>query len=790
MIISKNIEDLQIENMDQYYQEILLNRGIPDIRDGLTKIQRRILFIMNENNYTKDFIKCANVVGLTTLLHPHGDMSIYGTLVNMATDFSNNQILIEPHGNFGTIYGDEYAASRYTECKLNKFSINCLLDNIKENSVDFVPSFDNRKKEPSVLPAKLPLILINGSFGIGGGYMSSIPPHRIESVIKAIKILLDDPEIPVRDLIIKSELYPSFPTGGIIINKNEIINNYCNFDSKGKKSIKIRSKIINDEKNHRLIITEIPYMKYLDGIKKSIKDAISDKDNKKIQGIKNIIDGSEKGKISLYIYCNKEYDLDTIKNQLYKYTLCQSSIPLSAVAVNNNELSIYHNIKEILQDWLEFRKETIKRIKRNNIKNIEYRIHILKGLLTVLKDNIIDELVKIVKSGKSKQDIIYRISNKFSLTEIQATYIAELKLYSLNKFEINKLIDEKNNLEGSLNNEIEFLKNESKINNYINNDLETIFNSKFINKNLMFNTDVINDSEILTEDSIEDEDFILILTKNGYLKKIQNTIRNQKRNGAGISIGNIKENDIPKKILNVNSRDNILIFTTTGKLFVYKCYDLPKTSLKSYGKLISSMVKNENIVTILSLSNEELKNKNLHIISSSKKGKIKMSSITEFTRLNSSGIIYSKVAEDDEIISVNIGDIKEGFSIISVNSKGNVINISHDDIPIVGRVSFGSNIFSNNEIKNGATIINSVIVNNNTEGIIIITENGFGKRVLISEIPIQKRNGVGRLITKFKTKTDRVASVLSYNIEDTEKQLIIMASKSMINIPLSDIIIP
>lgn len=787
MIIKKSIESLQIENMNLYYQEILLNRAIPDVRDGLNNIQRRILYIMNENNYTKDFIKCANVVGLATLLHPHGDASIYGTLVNMAQDFSNNQILIEPHGNFGSIYGDENAASRYTECKLNKFSINCLLDNLKENSVDFIPSFDNRKLEPSVLPAKLPLILVNGSFGIGGGYMSSIPPHKLESVIKAVDILLKNPDIDVRDLVTESNLYPNFPTGGIIINKNDILNFYCNFNSKGSKSIKIRSKIINDEKNHRLVLTEVPYMKSLDSIKKSIKDAILDKDNKKIQGIKNIVDASEKGKICLYIYCNKEYDLNVIKNQLYKYTLCQATIPISAVAVHNGELSLYSNIKEILQEWLVFRKDTIRRIKRNSIKNIEYRIHILEGLLKVLKNDNIDILINIVKTGKSKQDIIQKIEKRFKLTEIQATYIAELKLYSLSKFEIDKLVQEKNELEKKLKNEIEFLKNETKLNNYIIDDLNNISSSKFLSEPI-FNTDVIDDNtEILNEDIIEDEDFILILTKNGYLKKIPNNIRNQKRNGIGISIGKIKENDIPKKIINANSRDNIFIFTTTGKLYVYKCYNIETTSLKSYGKLISGMVKNENIVTILSVSNEELKNDKLHIISTSKNGKIKMTNLTEFSRLGSSGIIYSKVMEGDEIISVNMGDISEDFSVLTVNSKGNVNNVSYKDIPVVGRVSYGSNVFKGTEFKNGITVINSVIVNKDTEGILIITEDGFGKRVLIKEIPVQNRGGKGRLITRFKKDTDKVASVLSYTKEDSDKQLIIMASKSIINIDLSSV---
>ena len=659
--------------------------------------------------------------------------------------------------------------------------MNYLLSNLKDNSVDFIPSFDNRRLEPSILPAKIPLILINGSFGIGGGYMSSIPPHSIDSVIKATKLVLENESISPKVLVETTKLYPSYPCGGIVTNIDDVIKSYSNFKQNSKNSVKIRAKIEKDEKNHRLIITEIPYMKSLDTIKQSIKDAINDKEPK-VQGIKNIIDSSEKGNINLIIICNKEYDLDLIINQLYKYTNCQVGLPLSLIATNNGKLRLYNNIKEIIDEWIEFRIETIKRISRNTIKNIESRIHILEGLIKVLSSNNIDKLIKIVKNASNKDDTIHKIMDTFDLTIEQATYIAELRLYSLNKFEINRLIEEKENLENELEKEISYLKSDKKIKKTISDDLDSLSTSKFIKKDNKL-TEHINtsDSIINYEDTIEDEEFILILTKNNYLKKIKNSFKAQNKNGYGYQIGKIKEDDIPKKIITVNSRDNIFIFTTSGKLYNYKCYEIEISSLNSYGKNISHMINNEEIVTIISVSNEDLNNENLYIISSSLLGKIKMTSLSEFKRLSKSGIIYSFVNEGDSIISVNMENIKNNFSVLTVNSIGNAIKFNCSEIPINKRTSYGSNIFATSEIKKGVTVINSVVITKKTEGIILVTEQGFGKKVLISEFPDQCRAGKGRIATKFKTDKDKVACLLTYDKKD-ERNLILMASKSIINI--------
>lgn len=787
MIFDKNVKDVVEENIADYYEEIIVNRAIPDIRDSLKPVQRRIIYSMFDSGFKSSgsFVKSATVVGnVIGHLNPHGDQSAYEALVGLTKNWMNNQILLHPHGSFGDQYGNEYASYRYTEIKLNKFTEENLLQNLNDNSVDFIDNFDKTMKEPSVLPCRLPLLLINGSFGIGGGYMTSIPTHNINDVTKKTIELIKNPNIPVEEFA--KDFLPSFPTGAIICNPQDIYLAYTNQEKaiKSKKSnIIIRSRLIKDEKNNCIKITEIPFMKTLETILDSIKDAVKDK---MITGIKNIKDGSTKGYIDVTIECFKGEDLDLIINQLYKFTLLQTTLPIVLVACNNNKFVIYNNIKDIFTDWIKFRVETIKRIKTEYIRKMRYRIHILDGLLIALHPNNIDKLIKIVRTGDSKQDIIDTLIETFDLTDIQAKYIVELQLYRLNKLQIKELEDEKKDLESKVEAELIYFTDKKAIDNLIISELQEI-NKKYSTKATTTSEEVDLSESNATENLITDEDFLMILTKNNYLKKIQCDISSQKKAGLGKGIGNIKEDDIVKSIIKVNSKDTILFFTDNGKVYGNKCYEIDKTSLKSYGVNLSKFVKdNEKVVSIINVTSKDLKDTNNHLLIATKKGLIKMTSLSEYTRIGS-GIIASKLNEDDEIMTVQLVNIKDEFTVFTVNNEGTAIHISKDDIPIIKRTTFGSNIFKPSVIQSGKRIINCVVINKNIKEILLVMESGLGKRVPIEEFAIQKRCGIGMLATRLKTDKDRVAQCLA--VEEGMENLMIISNTSIINIPIDDVAI-
>lgn len=785
MIYDKDIKELVEENIADYYQEIILNRAVPDIRDSLKPIQRKIIYSMAEKNFAsnRDFVKCAKVVGnVIGDYSPHGDASTYDALVGLTKDWMNNQNLLDPHGSFGTIYGNPASAMRYTEIRLNKFSEEVLLDNLNDNSVDFIPNFDNTKEEPSLLPCKFPLILVNGSFGIAGGYMTSIPTHNTEDIVNKTIELIKNPNISVEEFA--KDLMPSFPTGGIICNPKSVYLAYTDQEKalKNKKSnVIVRSKITKNEKNNTLVVTEIPYMKTLDIILDSIKDAIKDK---KITGIKNIKDGSSKGNINVVIECYKGEDLDLILNQLYKFTMLQTTIPIILIGCKDDKFVIYNNIKDIFQDWIDFRVSTIKRIKMESIRKMRYRIHILEGLLIALHKDNIDKLIKIVRTGDSKKEIIETLMETFELTEIQSKYIVELQLYRLNKLQIKELEDEKKDLENKVENEISFFSNSKKILDIIIEELKYI-GKKYPTKGNKTNVEEVDLEEANnTENLIVDEDFLMILTKNNYLKKIPCEINSQRKAGYGKGIGNIKDDDIVKSIIKVNSKDTILFFTDNGKVYGHKCYEIDKTSLKSFGNNISKYVKdNEKVVSIVNITSKDLKNTNNHLLIATRKGLIKMTSLSEYTRIGS-GIIASKLNEDDEIITVQLVNIKDNFTVFTVNNEGTAIHINKDDIPIIKRTTFGSNIFKPSVIKAGKRIINCMIITKDIKEILLVMESGLGKRVPISEFAIQKRCGIGMLATRLKTDKDKVAQCLAVN---NEENLIIVSNTSMINISLNDV---
>jgi len=775
-IIEKDLSDIQKDNMVDYYDEILLRRAIPDVRDGLKLIHRRILYSMNHlgASSTKKYMKSARIVGdVIGRLHPKGDSSIYDAIVNMTEDYSNSKILLDPHGNFGTIYGDPAAAMRYTEARLDKFAEEVMLDNLNDNSVNFVPNFDNTTKEPASLPAKLPMYVINGAFGIAAGYSVCFPPHNVAKTISKTIELIKNPDIDIEEFI--ADFHPDIPTGCEIINIEEAKDAYRT----GVSKMVMRSTIDIDEKKHRLILRSVPYMKKLSTIRASIKEAW---DEKQIPELKDVQNESRAGNIELYIYVKKDADLEMVRNKLYKFTQCQTTLAFNLIATKNDKFIIY-DIKELIMDWVQYRKDTIKRIKMEYIRKHNYRIHLLDGLLIALHPDNIDTVIEIIKKAKSKQHAKDKLMEKYDFTEKQVDHITDIKLIRINQLEVKEIAKERDELQAKVDDEVSYLSNPSKIDGYIIDEL-TALGKKYGKAKQTTNVSNINTKDSLNiETIIPDKNYLIIFTRNNYLKKIESNIKDQKRGGKGLNIGRIKEDDVAKSILQVNSKDNILMFTNTGKVYAYKCYELQDTSIQSFGSNISHLVNGETVVNIINITNDELKNEDIHLLIATKMGKIKLTSILEFKRLGKSGMIATKLNDGDEVIAVEAENINNDFSVLALNSKGNAIHFDKTEIPVTLRPTFGSNIFDASEINEDNVIASLNVVTEDTKGIVVMTRDGLGKKVSMDEFPPQRRAGKGRIAIRLKGD-DKAVKCLSFN---EESNMVVISNTSIININTADI---
>lgn len=776
-IIDKNIEQITHDNMMEYFNEINTNRQIPDIRDGLKPIQRKILYIMHKNGYRSDkkFAKSARIAGDTTILHPHSNDGIYDSAVNMVTKFSMNQPLIEGHGAFGSISGASAAASRYTEMRLNKFSERNLLDNINDNSVNMIDNFDNSMKEPLVLPSKLPYVLVNGSFGIGGGgHRSDLPPHATEDVINITIDRLKNPTKKLKTLIKDNKFKPQFPYGG-----EAYVDDLEKCYRTGKGSLSLRSVIEKDEKKMTLTITEIPYNITLDRMKEAIKEAHK---NEELDGLKNISDGTQKGNVRLILQYTKTSDLDLALNQLYKVKAVTSRVNFDIKLVDNNKL-IETNLLGILDRWIEFRMSTVKRIKSFKIKDLRNRIHIIEGLLVVLDSKNIDELISIVKSGQGKEDIINTISDKFKISHAQANYVSDMKLYTINNLEINKLVEEKDEKQKLVDSEMVYMKDSNKLKEYIINELKEIKKDRNTAKQERItkysNSDFKNENKDLL---VKDENFMMIVTKQGKLKKVKSEVsKPQKRNGKGISIGKLSDGDVPLNIFHVNSKDNLFLVTESGKLFYDKVYEFPEIkSLNNFGKDITRFTKNEKIIKAFNLTDEELNDPDTAFVITTAKNKIKMVMAEEITR---SGVILIKLLNNDKVVNIHNVHSKYPFNLIAVTEKGNAIRFSHDVIPVQKRNTVGSAIFSNSSI-NDSNKVASTVVESGQKEMMIVTHKTLAKKFLVEEIPLKSRSIKGITVAKFKDDNDTVMYIQTID-EDDENLLLVSKSKT-INVPIDE----
>ena len=767
----KNIvEEVQDSFLD-YSMSVIVARALPDLRDGLKPVHRRILYSMFDSGYTPDkqYRKCARVVGdVMGKYHPHGDSSIYEALVRMAQDFSYRHMLIDGHGNFGNMDGDGAAAMRYTESRLSKISLELLRD-IKKETVDFIPNFDETEKEPSVLPSRFPNILVNGTMGIAVGMATNIPPHNLGETIDACVAYIDNHDITIPEMMeyIKG---PDFPTGGIILGNSGIKKAY----ETGRGTITIRCKATIEEGNGRskIVISELPYGINTLDLKTKIGELVRDK---VLEGIADYHDATsiEKG-VNIIITLKKEANANVVLNNLYKHTALQSTFGIIFLMLDNGTPKTL-NIKEIISKYIDYQKEIIIRRTKFDLNKAEERVHILEGYKIAL-DNI-DEVIKIIKTAES--DVIARenLQKRFGLSEIQANAILELKLRRLTGLEREKIENELAELLKTIEELRSILASEEKVLEIIKNELLDIKNKYADPRRTTIDMSAIEYIE--DESLIPEQDIMIALTNKGYIKRTtSDTFKSQKRGGVGVKGMNTNEEDFVEQIINTSTHDYILFFTNKGKVYRIKGYEIPEFSRQSKGIPIINLLQIEKDEKINSMINVKKDDEYKYILFATKKGIVKKTNISEFENIRTSGKIAISLKETDELISVKktTGD----DMILMGSSDGRMVKFNENEIRVMGRTASGVR-----GINLGDSECIGAEVTTEDDKILIVSKKGYGKQTNVCEYRTTKRGSKG---VKALNITDKNGKLATFKIVTEDKDVIIVTDTGMIiRMPLDQI---
>lgn len=762
-------EELRESYLD-YAMSVIVARALPDVRDGLKPVQRRILWTMWDNSITHSskFRKSAYVTGETMgKYHPHGNAAIYDAIARMAQDFSLRYPLIDGQGNWGSIDGDAPAAERYTECRLSKIAEELLLD-IEKNTVDFQPNYDGFGTEPKCLPAKLPELLLNGTVGIAVGMATTIPPHNLSEIADAVGYLADKPDASIKELV-KIIPGPDFPTGGIIY-ADSIEQAYTT----GKGSVVIRGLAEIEEKkngNFQIVITEIPYQVNKSDLITKIAELVQEK---RIEGIRDVRDESDREGLRIVIEMKNDGAPQKILNQLYKFTELQKNFYFNMLALVNGIQPQILSLKEILSAFIDHRKVVIRRRTEFDLKKAEDRAHILIGLVKALDS--IDDVIKTIKKSKDKEEARQNLIKKFDLTPIQSDAILEMRLQTLAALEREKIeneLKEKKKLIAELQ---IILKNPKKIIEIIKTETLELKNnfgderkSKIISSGL---------KEFKEEDLVPKEEAIIILTQDGYIKRMApGVFRSQKRGGKGLIGFELKEEDQIQQFISSNTHDNILFFTNRGRVFQTKVYEISVASRTAKGKSIHNFLTipaDETISAVVSYSDELLKSK-AFLVMVTKKGIIKKTSIKEFEKVRKSGIVALRLKTDDELKWAKLS--KGDDQIILATELGQAIRFKEKDIQPMGRTATGVKAIrlKKEDFVAGLDIIKTEAKEILTKSkVLVLTANGFAKQTPIKEYKIQKRGGSGIRTSKVTEKTGKIMTV---QIVSDENETIIAFSQ-------------
>ena len=726
-----------------YAMAVNKSRAIPDVRDGLKPVHRRILFSMHEMGLYNDkaYRKCARIVGdCMGKYHPHGDRSVYDALVRLAQDFTISFPLVDGHGNFGSVDGDSAAAMRYTEARLTKLAAEMLKDLDKE-TVDFIPNFDGSEEEPTVLPARYPNLLVNGSDGIAVGMATNIPPHNLAEVIDGTIAMIDNPEITVDELM-EYVPAPDFPTGGIIMGRSGIRKAYRT----GQGNLVIRSKCEIEEygtggnTRSRIIVTEIPYQVNKAMLIKTMADMVRDK---RLEGISDIRDESDRDGMRIVIECKKDANAQVVLNTLYKKTKLQISdgIILLALVENGTEPKNL-NLREILYYYLQHQKEVITRRTRYELNKTEERAHIIAGLVLALAN--IDEVIKIIKTSADRGAAIAALTDAFELDEKQAIAILEMRLQRLTSLEVEKLKEELIALQNTIADLKDILANEWRVMQIIRNDLTEI-KAKYPSPR---KTEISVDyGSIDDEDLIEREDVVISLTHSGYIKRLPVAeYKAQGRGGRGITAHRPKDEDYVEKMFVACTHDPILLFSSKGKVYSIKGYEIPEANRTARGRAVVNIVQldpGEKIETVLPVREDGVG----YLIMATKRGLIKKTATSEFARIARNGKIAISLTEEDQLMSVQFATGED--EILVASKAGKCIHFSEKDVRPTGRGSQGVRAIM---LDKEDELVDMLIVDK-TQDIFTLTSNGYGKRSSIEDYRLQSRGGKGIKAGVFNEKT-------------------------------------
>ena len=740
-----------------YSMSVIVGRALPDVRDGLKPVHRRILYSMSELNLTPDkpYRKSARIVGdVLGKYHPHGDSAVYLAMVRMAQDFSTRGLLVDGHGNFGSVDGDSPAAMRYTEARMSKLALELLRD-IDKETVDFVPNFDESLKEPAVLPSRYPNLLVNGSNGIAVGMATSIPPHNLGEVIDATVHLIDNEECSVDDLM-KFVKGPDFPTSAIIMGKENIAEAYRT----GRGKVKVRARAVIEDLpkgKQQIVVTEIPYQVNKAKLVERIAELVKDK---KVEGISDLRDESNRNGMRIVIELKRDVNANIVLNNLYKHSQMEETFSVIMLALVNGQPKVL-NLKQILYHYVQHQKDVVTRRTKFELNKAEARAHILEGLRIAL-DNI-DAVISLIRASKTTQEAKSGLMEKFGLTDIQAQAILDMRLQRLTGLERDKIEAEYEELIKKINRLKEILANERLLLNVIKEEM-LIIKENYADER---RTEIRHaEGEIDMRDLIEDEEIAITLTHFGYIKRLPaDTYKSQKRGGRGISALTTREEDFVKHLVSTTTHSKLLFFTNKGRVFRLNAYEIPEGKRQAKGTAIVNLLQlgpNEKIATLLAIDE---KDDNKYLLLATKNGIVKKTDREEFKNINKAGLIAIGLREDDELIGVKVTDGNK--DVLLVTKEGMSIRFDENDIRPMGRSAMGVKGIT---LSNDDKVVSMSLCEEGTD-VLVVSENGFGKRTDINEYRTQIRAGKGIKTYNIAEKTGKLVGAEMVN-EDDEMMII------------------
>ena len=767
-------EELKQSYLD-YSMSVIVSRALPDVRDGLKPVHRRILFAMNEMGMTSDkaYKKSARIVGeVLGKYHPHGDSAVYNTMVRMAQDFAYRYELVDGHGNFGSIDGDSAAAMRYTEARMSKIS-NEILEDIDKDTIDFRKNFDDSLDEPIVLPAKLPNLLLNGATGIAVGMATNIPPHNLGEVVDGVLALIENRDITPVELMqyIKG---PDFPTGGIIDGEAGIYDAYTT----GRGRVRVRGKVdIEETKTGRqsIIIKEIPYQLNKSSLIEKIANLVKEK---KIVGISDLRDESDRDGIRVVIELKKGEEPELILNSLYKFTELQTTFGIIMLALVNNVPRVL-NLREVLNEYLKHRFEVVTRRTKFNLAKAERRAHLLKGFIIALEN--IDRVIEIVRGSLDANEARVSLIDKYGFSEEQSKAILDMRLQRLTGLERGKIDKEHEELKSLIIELSGILADEGKVYEIIKEELIEIKDKYDDARRTTIEKERM---EIRPEDLIKDDSVLVTVTNRGYVKRMElDKYKAQKRGGKGVSTQNTIEDDFVERMEVMSNLDTMMIFTDKGRVFHLKVYQIPESSKQARGRLIGNLIKlkeDEKVREIIKIR-EFSQDKELVFVT--RDGMVKKTTLSEYKNINTAGLKAIKLRDGDDIIFVGIMPVESKEQVFLATKAGHSIRFSKDDVRVTGRDTSGVKGIS---LKKDDKVISALLIDDAAnETILTITENGFGKRTRVDEYPLQSRSGKGVINIRCSDKTGDVVAVKP--VKEEEELMVITSSGVVIRTPVNQV---